>query len=274
MSISNSSSSVVVSLYGASLDPISKDEELALAKEAAAGNKQARETLIRTNIRYALSYAKTFYGHGLSNEEVDEEAVIGLIKAIDHFDFTRGTKVITLAKMYIMNEIVSSCNKSGYIQRQSEERLRMILKINKAMKKINKDCTQDELIETLSAKTGFDKKLISELFEESLPCLSLDDSTGGAPGETRLSGIPDTVSYTPEETAVYHLQKECLYANLAKLDPIEKQIICMLYGLQQYKHPYSLAEIGRKLGESKQYVHYVKQRALEKLKVKMEGMAA
>ena len=274
MSILSSSSSPVLSLYGASLDPISKAEELTLAKEAAAGNKKARETLIRANIRYALSYAKTFYGHGLSNEEVDEEAVIGLIKAIDHFDFTRGTKVITLAKMYIMNEIVSSCNKSGYIQRQSEERLRMILKINKAMKKMNRDCSQDELIEKLSAKTGFDTKLIAELFEESLPCLSLDESTGGAAGETRLSGIPDTVSYTPEETAVYHIQKESLYENLEKLDHVEKQIICMLYGIKPYKRTYSLAEIGRKLGESKQYVHYIKQRAIEKLKTNMEGMAA
>ena len=63
-----------ISLYGASLKPLSKAEEIELAKRAANGDKQARETLIRTNIRYALSYAKTFYGHGLSNEEVEEEA--------------------------------------------------------------------------------------------------------------------------------------------------------------------------------------------------------
>ena len=264
----------VISLYEASLAPLPKATEVELAKQAAAGNKQARETLIRANIRYALSYAKNFYGHGLSNEEVDKEAVIGLIKAIDHFDFTKGTKVITLAKMYIMNEIVSSCNKSGYIQRQSDDRLRMILKINKAMKKINTDCSQTELVDKLSVKTGFDKKLILELFEESLPCVSLDDSTGSGFGETRLSIIPDTASYTPEETAVYHIQKQVLYENLEKLEPLEKQILCMLYGLQQYKKPYSLAEIGKELGESKQYVHYIKQRAIEKLKTNMGGQAA
>ncbi len=263
-----------VSLYDASLEPLSKTEELELAKQASLGNAQARETLIRANIRYALSYAKKFYGHGLSNEEVNEEAVIGLIKAIDHFDFTKGTKVITLANMYIMNEIVSSCNKSGYNQRQSEERLRMILKINKALRKTNTDCSEEELIAKLSAKTGLNKKLIAELFEESLPCLSLDDSTGGAYGETRLSIIPDTASYTPEETAFYRIQKEQLYKNLNKLDRIERQIICMLYGLQEYKHPCSLAEIGKKLGESKQYIHYVKQRAIEKLKNNMDGLAA
>lgn len=235
---------------------------------------QARETLIRANIRYALSYAKTFYGHGLSNEEVDEEAVIGLIKAIDHFEFSRGTKVITLAKMYIMNEIVSSCNKSGYIQRQSDECLRMILKINKAMKKINTDCNQDQLIYKLSVKTGFNPKLIAELLEETIPCVSLDEVANGEVGDTKLSILPDTVSDTPEETAIYHLQKQNLYEKLGKLDALEKQIICMLYGLNPYKHLYSLAEIGKPLGESKQYIHYIKNRALEKLKMSMEGQAA
>ena len=218
-----------VSLYDASLVPLSKAEELELSKQASLGNAQARKTLIRANIRYALTYAKKFYGRGLSNEEVNEEAVIGLIKAIDHFDYTKGTKVITLANMYIMNEIVSSCNKSGYIQRQSEE---------------------------------------------SLPCLSLDDSTSSDFGETRLSIIPDTASYTPEETAFYRIQKEQLYKNLNKLDPLEKQIICMLYGIGPYKHEYSLAQIGKKLGESKQYIHYIKQRAIEKLRTNMDGMAA
>ena len=270
----NHSSCTMTTLYGASIDPLSKAEELSLAQKAATGNKQARETLIRANIRYALSYAKTFYGLGLTNDEVDEEAVIGLIKAIDHFDFSRGTKVITLAKMYIMNEIVSSRNKSGYVQRQSDERLRMILKINKAMKKINTDCSQEELHKKLAAKTGLDVKLIAELFAETTPCLSLDESTGGEFGETRLSSIQDTASYTPEETAVYHIQKQSLYENLAKLDPIEKDIICMSYGLLQYKRPYSLAEIGKTLGESKQYVHYIKERALAKLKYNMDGMAA
>ena len=270
----NHSSCTMLTLYSASIDPLSKSEELSLAQKAAAGNKQARETLIRANIRYALSYAKTFYGLGLPNEEVDEEAVIGLIKAIDHFDFSRGNKVITLAKMYIMNEIVSSRNKSGYVQRQSDERLRMILKINKAMKKINTDCSQKELLKKLAVKTGLDENLIAELFAETTPCLSLDESTGGDFGETRLSCIQDTVSYTPEETAIYHIQKQSLYKNLAKLDPLEKQIICMLYGLLQYKRPYSLSEIGKMVGESKQYVHYVKERALAKLKYNMNRVAA
>ncbi len=263
-----------LSLYDASIAPLSKTEELELAKQASLGNAQARETLIRANIRYAVTYAKKFYGRGLSNEEVNEEAVIGLIKAIDHFDYTKGYKVITFANMYIMNEIISSCNKSGYIQRQSEERLRMILKINKALKKTNTDCSQEELITTLAAKTGFDKKTIAQLFEESLPCLSLDDSTGGAYGETRLSIIPDTASSTPEETACYRIQEEELYKNLNKLDWDEKQIICMLYGIAPYKHEYSLADIGRKLGESKQYIHYVKERAMEKLRTSMDGLAA
>ena len=208
-----------LSFYKSSLSPLPKNEEVELAKQAAAGNKMARQTLIRANIRYALSYAKRFYGHGLTNEEVNEEAVIGLIKAVDHFDYTRDVKVITFAKMYIMNEILLSCNKI-------------------------------------------------------IPCLSLDDSTGSGMEETKLSTIPDNASYTPEETAIYHIQKEQLYEKLDYLDSLEKQIICMYNGLLQYKEPYSLSEIGKELGESKQYIHYIKERALLKLKNSMSGIAA
>jgi len=209
-----------LSFYKSSLSPLPKNEEVELAKQAAAGNKMARETLIRANIRYALSYAKRFYGHGLSNEEVNEEAVIALIKAIDHFDFTKGIKIITYARICIMNEILASCNKVAGIQQ-----------------------------------------------------ISLDDSTGSDFGDTKLSCIPDTESYTPEETAVYHLQKQQLYSNLDTLSPFEKQIICMHYGLKKYKQSYSLTEIGEKFGESKQYIHYIEQRALAKLKTKMNGLA-
>lgn len=209
-----------LSFYKSSLSPLPKNEEVELAKQAAAGNKMARETLIRANIRYALSYAKKFYGHGLSNEEVNEEAVIALIKAIDHFDFTKGIKIITYARICIMNEILASCNKVAGIQQ-----------------------------------------------------ISLDDSAGSDFGDTKLSCIPDTESYTPEETAVYHLQKQQLYSNLDTLSPFEKQIICMHYGLKKYKQSYSLTEIGEKFGESKQYIHYIEQRALAKLKTKMNGLA-
>ena len=262
------------SLYEASMEPLSKAEELDLAEKASSGNKQAREKLIRANIRYALSYAKTFYGHGLPNEEVNEEAVIGLIKAIDHFDFKRGTKVITLAKMYIMNEIVSACNKSGYAQRQSNERLRMILKINKAMRKIHRDYSHSELLDVLSVKTGLTQQVIAELLEETMPSVSLDEPSTNEIGETRLSLIPDNVSCSPEETAIYRIQVQQLYKSLEKLEPIEKQIICMSSGLQEYKQPYSLSEIGKELGESKQYIHYLKQRALTKLRTNMCGNAA
>ena len=210
-----------LSFYQSALSPLTKEVEMELAQKASAGNREARETLIRANIRYALSYAKKFYGHGLSNEEVNEEAVIALIKAIDHFDFTKGIKIITYARICIMNEILASCNKAGDIQQ-----------------------------------------------------ISLDDSADSDFGDTKLSSIPDTESYTPEETAVYRIQKQQLYENLKNLSSFEKQIICMHYGLQKYKQSYSLTEIGEKFGESKQYIHYIEQRALAKLKTKMNGAAA
>ena len=259
----------VALLYRASIAPLSKTDEIELAKRAAAGDKRAREKLILANIRYALKCAKRYKGHGLDEEDLCSEAVIGLIKAVDNFDFTKGFKVITFANSYIMNEILSSCNKSGYILRQSDGRLRKIAKINKARKLINPKCSGRELIEKISEKTGFDEKLISELLEETQQCISLDVSGEEGSNTLNLAVIPDTVSCSPEETVINNSQREQFYEKLEELDPIEKQTICMRYGLLEYKQPYSLTEIGEELGESKQYIYYIDQRAKDKLRASM-----
>ena len=213
----------MTNFYSYAVNPLSKSQELELAQKAAGGDRQAREMLIRANIRYALFYAKNFYGQGLSDADVDDEAVIGLIKAVDHFDYSRGTKIITLAKMYIMNEILSALNKSGYIQRKSDGR----------------------------------------------PCLSLDQPVGDEAADTIGSMLDDNRLDSPEQKAVNRLQIEELYKRLESLKPQEKKIICMIYGLQKYKKPYSLAEIGKELNESKQYVFYIKERAMKKLRSMM-----
>lgn len=207
------------SLYKASIEPLEKAEELEVAKKMATGNKKARELLIRANIRYALSCAKKFYGLGLSDEEVNQEAVIGLIKAVDRFDFKRGTKVITFAKWYIKNEIDTACNKSAYIR-----------------------------------------------------SISLDEPVSES-GETRLSMIPDTTSCSIE-SAINHIQKQVLYESIKKLEPMERDVICMHYGLKDYKEEYSLSAIGEKYQRSRQNIFFIKERALSKLRQDMNSLAA
>ena len=212
------------SLYKASIEPLEKAEELEVAKKMATGNKKAREKarelLIRANIRYALSCAKKFYGLGLSDEEVNQEAVIGLIKAVDRFDFKRGTKVITFAKWYIKNEIDTACNKSAYIR-----------------------------------------------------SISLDEPVSES-GETRLSMIPDTASCSIEGSAINHIQKQVLYVSIKKLEPMERDVICMHYGLKDYKEEYSLSAIGEKYQRSRQNIFFIKERALSKLRQDMNSLAA
>ena len=245
-------------LYSYAIEPLDKAQELGLAEKAAGGDKQARETLIRANIRYALSYAKTFYGHGLSNEDIDEEAIIGLIKAIDNFDYKRGYKIITYAKMYIMNEIMHASNYSGYVMRQSDERFRTLMKIKKALRRIYEENNQSKLLDSLAYETGLDKKVITELLEQTQPCTALEEQQ-------------ESNYEAPETAAIYEVLVQGLYSKLSELDPLERQVICMTYGLEQYKKPYSMGEIGKNLGRSKQYIFYIKEKAIDKLKMFMKG---
>ena len=102
------------SLYEASFNPLNREAEFLTAQKMKNGDASARETLIRANIRFALSEARKYQGHGLSWEDLCSEATTGLVKAVDHFDLNHNVRLITCAVYWIRNEILTSINKCGY----------------------------------------------------------------------------------------------------------------------------------------------------------------
>ena len=261
-------------LYGASLSPLTKNMEMELASSARAGNAKARETLIRSNIRFAISYGSKFYGHGLSKEDIDAEAIIGLIKAVDHFDPSKGNRLITLSTYYIMDEILGALNNSGYVQHQSDARSRMLIKINKELRKLNPDLSEKEKLLAVAKKTGFSVQVIRELLEENTPCLSLDLPSGDKGSSSIQDMLEDTALENQELSLIRQLEEEHLYQLLETLSPKEQEILCMLYGLKNYREPLSLSEISGKFGTSKQAIFNIKNRSLKQLKKLMEDEAA
>ncbi|MCR5401819.1 MAG: sigma-70 family RNA polymerase sigma factor [Treponema sp.] len=264
----------ITTLYDLSLSPLTKKKEIELALAAKNGNSKARETLIRANIRFALSFAAKFYGHGLSNEDIDAEAVTGLIKAVDHFDPSKGTRLITLSSYYIMDEILDSLNKSGYVQHQSDARARMLIKINKEMRKLNPDLKDEDKIRLVAQKTGFSGNLISELLKENQPCISLDLPVNNEKSSSIQDTLEDKDTENQEAALIRHFEEERLYKLLTSLSKNEEEVLCMLFGLKNYKKPLSLTEASKKLGTTKQNIYYLKTKSLKALRLMLEADAA
>lgn len=215
MNNSKSKSKHISKLYQASIPPLSRTQEADLAFQVLNGSKTARETLIRANIRYAISYASNFYGHGLSNDDVNCEAVIGLIKAVDHFDPKRGNRLITLSSYYIMNEILRAINKTK-------------------------------------------------------PCVSLNAPASEGSENSIQDLLEDSESMSQEQSLISRMEQEKLYSALNKIPENDQELLCMIYGLKNYRTSLSLSEIQERLSVSKQSVFNMKYRALKLLKRIME----
>ena len=146
------------SLYSASFNPLNRDTEHVLAEKVKNGDAAARETLIRSNIRFALSEARKYQGHGLDFDDLCSEATAGLIKAVDHFDSSRNVRFITCAVLWIKNEVLASINKCGYTQRLSNNDYRAMIELRKNLHKYQDVMDENERLNLVASSTGITYK--------------------------------------------------------------------------------------------------------------------
>lgn len=253
-------------LYDASLPPLSKGQEQELALLAKKGDAKARETLIRSNIRFAIQYGKTFEKGCFEEDEIATEAIIGLIKAVDRFNPSQGTRLITYAKYFIRCEILTAKSKCGNGVHESDTRSRALIKINSAFAMTSDILDEDKRLEEISSITGLSKKLILELLEENQAVVSLDSPVTQDGSGSLMEMLEDPRTDNPEEKAIYEWEKEKLYSTLSRMDSQERKIICMFYGLGENQEPKSLVDIGKLYGCSRQQIFFLKEKALNLIK--------
>lgn len=268
--ISNFSS---LSSYGVSLSPIDRHTEFMLAEKAANGNKNARETLIRSNIRFVISEAAKYQNHGLPLEDLISEGIIGLIKAVDRFDYTRNIRLITCAVWWIRNEIFQAINKCGYTPRMADSDYKLYIKLQKIMSEISKIEDEKEQNRLLAGMTGIDKDKIRKLLESCKPAASLDNSIDSESSKSLVFLIADSKSMSPEDTAINECFKAELYKNLATLPETERTVFKMHHGID-CKKEYNYSEIGAFYGKTKQWAFLKARRAEKELSQKMDGWIA
>jgi len=252
------------SMYEVSVPPLSKEKEAALAVQMQSGDTKARETLIRSNVRFALAEARKYQGLGLGWDDLCAEAVAGLIKAVDHFDPSRNARLITCAGQWIRNEILQSVNKSGYTLRLSSEDFRSLVRVKKVMgRSLCGAC--DARIHAAAARTGLTAEKVSTLLKQSTPCVSLDAPAGsGKDGEniaSLMNMLTDDSVVSPEDSAINACFKDAFYKTLRKLPKVERRVFVLHHGLNG-NEIHNFSAIGAQYGHSKQWAFF-KARAAE-----------
>lgn len=245
---------------------LSQEEEINLAKRIKEGDLDARDELINSNLRLVVYIAKNYTNKGLSYLDLIQEGNLGLITAVDRFDYTKGYRFSTFATYLIRQSMLQALYQNSHIIRIPQYLLEDLKKISDAEKKLtnvlSRKPTSEEIAKELNYE--FSAKKIDEIKLYDAQTISLDKKVGD--NETTISDfIQDNLNDNPYQFTNKILNYENIDKLLSVLTDREKEVIKYRYGLKDDKK-YSLIEIGKIFNISSERVRQIEEKALLKLK--------
>ena len=246
-------------------EPINREEEVALSQKARRGDEEARQQLIKANLRFVVKMAREYTGKGLSLMELISEGNVGLLEAVRRYDENYGTKFITYAVWWIRQAIrqaLSQVDKmvalpAGYIN----DRNRMERESERLIQKLGRNPTFEELVECLELSP----RRIRHALEASRSELSLDGPLYPDGGDENLGSVLAVEATDVEAEFEKAMLTETVYACLDVLDQRERRIVCAFFGLGN-QPPMTLEQIGKIIGMTRERVRQIRNRALEKIR--------
>ncbi len=248
---------------------LTKEQEVELAKRVERGDLEAKEQMINSNLRLVISIAKRYQGHGLSLLDLVQEGIIGLIRAVEKFDWRKGFKFSTYATWWIRQAVQRGvANKSREIRvpvHIVEREQRMSRAERDLAPKLGRMPTDEEVAQ--AARITVDQ--VAEVRGAARAVTSLDKPIAEESGTTfkeLVAGEEDEV----DEAVTINLAQEALHDALDELPDRERKVLKLRYGLNGERDPASLEEIGRQLGLTRERVRQIESNALERLAVRRE----
>lgn len=248
------------------IEQVSGAEQTELAKKAKAGDKAAMKKLIECNLRFVLTIAKEYQYGNIDIEDLINEGNIGLIKAIDRFDETKGYKFISYAVWWVRQSIMQYIYDNGNMVRLPINKINAIGKVNKATEQLYQELDREPTAEEIQAATNFSTDDIRSSYLDSSRCLSLDQKVSDDSDSDMNDLIPGETLEDIEGKMNGDSLKFEINSVLSSLTEREIQILNMYFGLNGYNE-LSLKEIGDKLNLTNERVRQIKELALKKLRM-------
>jgi RNA polymerase primary sigma factor len=249
------------------IELLSPEHEVELAKRVKLGDRQAFESLIKANLRFVVSVSKQYQNQGLSLSDLINEGNLGLIKAAERFDETRGFKFISYAVWWIRQSILQALAENARIVRLPLNKIGSITKINRAFSQLEQEYQREPTPEELSAILELKPELIEDSLSMSVLHVSMDAPLHDDDDNNLYDVMLNNDSPSADNELLRNSLRSEIERSLSTLSEREADILRYFFGLNEYP-PLTLEEIGEKLDLTRERVRQIKEKAIKKLKNK------
>ncbi|HPC35252.1 MAG TPA: RNA polymerase sigma factor RpoD/SigA [Candidatus Marinimicrobia bacterium] len=245
-------------------EPLSPDKEIELAQRLRAGDRDALRVLTESNLRFVVSVAKDYQGQGLPLTDLINEGNLGLIKAAERFDETRGFKFISYAVWWIRQSILQALAEHSRIVRLPLNRVGTISKITKEAEILEQQYERAPMQDEIASGLAMESEDVSDAIRISRKHQSLNDPFRDGEANALIDVIEDDMQLPPDHPLMDESLKQEIRTALNTLKKREREVIKMYFGIDR-EYALTLNEIGEEFNLTRERVRQIKENAIRRL---------